>query len=122
MNGKRRLNLRQRIQRGDIRREDVIRRLAELAFGRVNDCVKLAVEEKPELNALDLALLSEVKRNEKGMVEIKLIDRLKVLEQLERIAGCPKNGAEETTPGLVRFLNSGQLSTFGILNFKKCCT
>lgn len=104
MDAKRKLNLRQRIQRGEIRREDVIRRLAELAFGRVNDCVKLAVEEKPELSELDLALLSEVKRNEKGMVEIKLIDRLKVLEQLERIADGQKNGAE----AFLKALQSGE--------------
>lgn len=97
-------SLRQRIQRGQIRKQDVVRRLAELAFGRVNDCVKLAVEEKPALSELDLALLSEVKRNEKGMVEIKLIDRLKVLEQLERITGGKKAGAEE----FLKALQSGE--------------
>ena len=88
-------SLRQRIQRGQIRKQDVVRRLAELAFGRVNDCVKLAVEEKPALSELDLALLSEVKRNEKGMVEIKLIDRLKVLQQLAEALGGDDSGAEE---------------------------
>ena len=104
MSGKKGLSLPQRIRRGQIRKEDVVRRLAELAYGRVNDCVKLAVEEKPPLNELDLALLSEVKRNEKGMVEIKLIDRLKVLEQLERIAGGKKGGAEE----FLKALQSGE--------------
>ena len=64
----------------------MIRRLAELAFGRVNDCVKLALEETPELDQLDLSLLSEVKRNDKGTVEIKLIDRLRALEQLAQVA------------------------------------
>lgn len=33
--------LKKRIREGQISREDVVRRLAELAFGRANDCVKL---------------------------------------------------------------------------------
>ena len=87
--------LRQRIQSGEIRREDVTRRLAELAFGKANDCVRLALEDDPKLNRLDLSLLSEIKRNEKGTVEIKLIDRLKALEQLAEVAGEERSGAEE---------------------------
>ncbi len=75
-------SLKQRIQLGKVSRNDVIRRLAELAFGKANDCVRLALEDDPELTKLDLSLLSEIKRNEKGTVEIKLIDRLKALEQL----------------------------------------
>ena len=80
-------SLKQRIRSGEIRRQDVTRRLAELAFGKANDCVKLALEENPCLDKLDLSLLSEVKRNEKGTVEIRLIDRLRALEQLARTAG-----------------------------------
>ena len=79
--------LKQRIKSGDIRRRDVTRRLAELAFGKANDCVKLALEENLCLEDLDLSLLSEVKRNDKGTVEIKLIDRLRALEQLAQTAG-----------------------------------
>ena len=78
--------LRQRIRSGEIRRQDVTRRLAELAFGKANDCVRLALENDPSLGRLDLSLLSEVKRNEKGTVEIKLIDRLRALEQLAQVA------------------------------------
>ena len=80
-------SLKERICTGRIRREDVTRRLAELAFGKANDCVRLALEEAPKLGKLDLSLLSEIKRNEKGTVEIKLIDRLKALEQLAQAAG-----------------------------------
>lgn len=79
--------LRERIRAGKISREDVTRRLAELAFGKANDCVRLALEDEPELGKLDLSLLSEVKRNDKGTVEIKLIDRLRALEQLAQVAG-----------------------------------
>ena len=79
-------SLRQRIRSGEIRRQDVTRRLAELAFGKANDCVRLALEDDPSLGKLDLSLLSEVKRNDKGTVEIKLIDRLRALEQLAQVA------------------------------------
>ena len=78
--------LRQRIRSGEVRRQDVTRRLAELAFGKANDCVRLALEDDPRLDKLDLSLLSEVKRNDKGTVEIKLIDRLRALEQLAQVA------------------------------------
>ena len=78
--------LRQRIRSGEVRRQDVTRRLAELAFGKANDCVRLALEDDPRLDKLDLSLLSEVKRNDKGTVEIKLIDRLRALEQLAEVA------------------------------------
>lgn len=78
--------LKKRIQTGQVRRQDVARRLAELAFGKANDCVRLVLEEEVSLKKLDLSLLSEVKRNDKGTVEVKLIDRLKALEQLAVLA------------------------------------
>ncbi len=62
--------------------EDTVRRMVQLAFGKANDCVKLALQEHPDVDSLDLSLLSEIKRNEKGTVEIKLMDRLRVLERL----------------------------------------
>ena len=79
--------LKKRIREGNVKRQDVARRLAELAFGKANDCVRLALGEVPELDKLDLSLLSEVKRSEKGTVEVKLIDRLQALEQLVQVAG-----------------------------------
>lgn len=85
----------QRVREGKIRREDVVRRLAELAFGKANDCVKLALEDHPKVGRLDLSLLSEVKRNEKGTVEIKLIDRLRALEQLVQAVGEDNSEAEQ---------------------------
>ena len=100
----RKRTLKERIKAGEVGRRDVVRRLAELAFGPVNDCVKLAVEENPELERLDLSLLSEVKRNEKGLVEIKLIDRLQVLRQLAEAAQEEGDGVE----GLLRALGERQ--------------
>ena len=75
-------SIQQRIRAGEVGRQDVTRRLAELAFGKANDCVRLALEENVRLEELDLSLLSEVRRNDKGTVEVRLIDRLQVLEQL----------------------------------------
>ncbi|MBQ2854918.1 MAG: terminase small subunit [Oscillospiraceae bacterium] len=81
-------------QEKSISRQDVARRLAELAYGRANDCVRLVLEEQPELDALDLSLLSEVRRNDKGTVEIRLIDRLQALEQLAALAEADNSGME----------------------------
>ena len=86
--------LKTRIRDGEILRRDVTRRLAELAFGKANDCVRLALEDDPRLDKLDLSLLSEVKRNDKGTVEIKLIDRLRALEQLAVVAQEEKTELE----------------------------
>ena len=79
--------LQRRIRKGEVRRSDVVRRLAELAFGKANDCVRLVLEEGVVPDGLDLSLLSEVKRNEKGTVEVRLLDRLQALEQLARMVG-----------------------------------
>ena len=85
MEKKRRSSVRERIERGKVQKQDVNRRLAELAFGKANDCVRLALEEGLDLDELDLTLLSEVKRNSKGDIEVRLVDRLKVLEQLAQV-------------------------------------
>ena len=98
-----RSTLKSRIREGRLRREDVLRRLAELAFGQPNDCVRLALEELPDLKGLDLSLLSEIKRSDKGMVEIRLIDRLKVLERLAQAMDDGGDGMGE----LLRALGSG---------------
>lgn len=79
-------SLKKRMKDGDIRRRDVARRLAELAFGRSNDCVRLALGETEGVDKLDLSLLSELRRSEKGAVEVRLVDRLKALEQLAQLA------------------------------------
>lgn len=71
-----------------IRRQNVLERLAEIAFGSSNDIVKLAFvgseQETELLDSLDLTMLSEIKHSQNGSVEVKLIDRLKVIELLLR--------------------------------------
>lgn len=80
-------SLRRRIREGRVNQKDVTRRLAELAFGNANDCVQLVLEQQPKLDKLDLSLLSEIRRSDKGAVEIKLINRLEALEQLSLLTG-----------------------------------
>ena len=92
--------LNRRIRSGEVRQQDLIRRLAELVFGRANDCVRLVLEDHPKLDKLDLSLLCEVKRSEKGAVEIKLVDRLRALEQLAAALGED----EEELDGFLRAL------------------
>ena len=99
-----RSTLRRRIREGRLRREDVLRRLAELAFGQPNDCVRLALEGLTDLKGLDLSLLSEIKRSDKGMVEIRLIDRVKVLERLEQAM----EGEDDGLGALLQALGSAE--------------
>ena len=58
------------------------------------------MEDDPLLDKQDLSLLSEVKRNDKGTVEIKLIDRLRALEQLALVAEEEKTDLESLLQAL----------------------
>ena len=78
-----------------VTREDVLRRLCALAFGRANDAVRLAmgtVGEDADVEALDLSLLSEFKRGANGGIEIRLADRVKALEVLYDILSRESEG------------------------------
>lgn len=71
-----------------LRREDVLRRLAQLAFGRANDAVRLALRpETADPDRLDLSALAELKVTDRG-VEIKLTDRVRALETLWNLLSC----------------------------------
>ena len=56
--------------------------LRRLAFGSVADAVKLILSTEPlDVESLDLFMVSEIKRTDKG-TEIKFYDRIKALEAL----------------------------------------
>ena len=77
------------------RREDALRRLAQLAFGQANDAVKLALaprEARPE--ELDLSAVAELKVTDKGGVEVKLVDRVRALGTLCELLGEGGTDAE----------------------------
>ncbi|MEG2177048.1 MAG: hypothetical protein RRY97_09265, partial [Oscillibacter sp.] len=85
-----------------ILREDAVRRLAELAFGRANDAARLALcrgETDPE--GLDLSAVAELKVTDKGGVEIKFIDRIRALEAL---SAALEDGGNPGTEELLRAL------------------
>ena len=70
------------------RREDVLRRLAQLAFGQPNDAVRLAMAPREvDPAGLDLSALSELKVTDKGGVEVKLVDRVRALGTLCDLLG-----------------------------------
>lgn len=94
--------LKQRIRAGKLTRADVARKLAELAYGRANDCATLVLDPGADAGKLDLSLLSEVKRSEKGAVEVKLLDRLKALEMLTALTEEGGEGMEEFLRALIR--------------------
>ena len=79
---------------GKLKRKGVLDRLERIAFGNSNDVVKLAFtdnEGESDLDSLDLTLLSEIKRTNNGTVEVKLIDRLKMIELLLRELDEPRS-------------------------------
>lgn len=77
------------------RREDVLRRMLRLADQKNNDSVKLAFmgeDRAEEIGGMDLGALTEVKRHGNGSVEVKVVNRLDVLEKL---FGMLQNGGGE---------------------------
>ena len=78
-----RLEKMRRAAAAELRREDAVRRLAQLAFGRANDAVRLALRPKEmDPGMLDLSAVAELKVTDKGGVEIKMVDRVRALETL----------------------------------------
>lgn len=75
--------------------ERIRRQLRKMAFGKNNDCAKLALQADVDIDRLDLSLLTEIRRSEKGGVEVKLLDRTRVLEQLAQMAEAEDDQAAE---------------------------
>ena len=66
-------------------REQILKRMWELANAGVGDAVKLACfpeEEWGALGELDLDALTEFKRGSNGVIELKFADRGRLLERL----------------------------------------
>ncbi len=76
---------------------DVIKRIGALAFGKANDAVELVFldpQDKEQIKNLDLSMVSEIKRGANGAVEVKLLDRIALLELLAQLTAplTPKGG------------------------------
>ena len=77
----------------------LVRKIEELAFWKSNDAVKLVFlkpEEQEIIDKLDLRMVSEVKRGSGGNVEVKLLNRVALLELLAGLldTGAPVTGKE----------------------------
>ena len=83
-----------------------LQKLQELAFSRSNDAVKLAFlgeDALQQIDGLDLSALTELHRLSNGTVEMKFVDRVKLLELLRQVL----RGAEEAgAADLVTAINS----------------
>ena len=77
-------------------REDVLRRLAQLAFGSAGGAARLALRRgEDDPGTLDLSAVAELKVTDKG-VEVKLVDRVRALETLcSLLESGEGHGAEE---------------------------
>ena len=87
-------------------REEACRRLTQLAAAKGNDAVKLAFlqpEQWPEIDGMDLTALREFKRSPNGAVEIKLLDRVEILQKLMEWSGPDTVGEMES--GVLKALN-----------------
>ncbi len=77
--------------------ELVMEGLRELAFGEVNDAVRLAFsDEMPSaelLAGMKLFHVASIARDKGGGVEIRFFDRLKALEKLYEYSHAGDNGA-----------------------------
>lgn len=85
--------------------QKIVRELRKLLNSKSNDAVKLAYlsqEDADRIDKLDLRGLVELKRSERGAVEVKLIDRIRVIELLERLE------REEQVGGLLDGLRGGE--------------
>lgn len=70
-------------------RQEIVEELEKLIRSRNNDAIRLAwlgPEDMGRIGRLDLRGVTEVKRSEKGAFEVRFVDRLKVLELLERLS------------------------------------
>jgi len=72
-------------------REEILKKIEDLAGSKVNDAVRLAFLSEEDLgimDGLDLSPITELKRNSSGTVELKFIDRLAALQWLLEQAGA----------------------------------
>ncbi|MBR1659345.1 MAG: hypothetical protein IJ705_03410 [Oscillospiraceae bacterium] len=87
---------------GTVSREEVLRRLRDLAFGKCNDAVKLAFYGKEDLGRigkLDLRCLAGIHTTSGGF-ELKFVDRAKLIELL-LAATEEKSDPRDAAAGLI---------------------
>lgn len=84
----------------------VLRGYNRLAFGGIQDAVKLLLSENPEsykLEDMDLFNVAEIRRPKGGGMEIKFFDRLKALQCMQGLDSENQDGIS----GFYRALEEG---------------
>lgn len=84
------------MEKNEEQRAALLERLRKLADQPVKDGVKLAFltpETADQVDGLDLAGVTELKRTDKG-IEIKFVDQIKVLEMMRELMERDETGAE----------------------------
>ena len=92
--------------RGENAENAFLQKLEKLAFCRSNDAVKLAFlgeDALSQIGRLDLSALTEFHRLSNGTVEMKFVDRVKLLELLKEVV---QGSAETGKADLVSAINS----------------
>ncbi len=74
-------------------RAEIAARIAELAFSRPEDAVKLAIDPEAGAEGLDLRLVSGIKRSKDGSMELRLIDREELIKLLVELTAPADDGA-----------------------------
>ena len=81
----------------EILRSEIIGKIYELAFSKANDAISLAfldeISEK-KLRRLELGPLVEMHKLSNGTVDVKLVDRVKLLEMLLSVTQAQEGGEE----------------------------
>lgn len=81
-----------------------------IAFGSVNDAVKLLFEDegfRTDSEGYDLFNVAEIKRPKEGALEIKFFDRLKALEKLEQYGHEEGGGSSDFYRALIGGIKDG---------------
>lgn len=79
----------------ELKREDVLRGLARLAFSGAEGLSGLLLAEEGGAEKAALNAVSEIRRNANGTVEVKMVDRVKALATLYELLGSGESeGAE----------------------------
>ena len=90
-------------------REQIIKRIWELANAGAGDAVRLACfpeEEWGRLDKLDLDAVTEFRRGSNGVVELKFADRAKLLERL--LDAADRSGEEQVDRFLAAMEEQGE--------------
>ena len=86
-------------------REKLLKEIWRLAFGKTNDAARLAFlgGDTEDIAKLDLSALSGIHRMANGAVEVKMIDRVKLIELL---LAAEEQSGESDTLGFIRALDA----------------